>query len=251
MAYTALAIVPPVIETPATGTQTYKVRLHLYDSNTAMMVPDSAPIVALANASGTSLAARLSSVTGAQLEAYTGIYEWTYTADSSHATEQLMWLFLVIENTVTSIFGATSLIVASIDAIKTFTSSGTLDGILDASALQAIAAAVPVDSVMTTRLMSTTAAAKLERSAKCIATGTVGDTHPSSPTTIVIIGSQSPAKTTATAFKDRGIFFPEDTTTVALRGAFATILTGGSNTEHLLDRALPGIPVSGDTYSIN
>lgn len=100
--------VPDQIERPDSGTQAYRIELFLYDSVGNMEAPDSAPTVALVNASGTDLSARLDSATMALVSA--GRYRVIYTASVADSLEQLLWVFSVVEGGATRQYGNSSLV---------------------------------------------------------------------------------------------------------------------------------------------
>jgi hypothetical protein len=99
--------VPIEIETPDASTQTYKIRLHLYDLLGNMEAPDSTPTVTLVNAAGTDRSSRLSAASNPS----TGVYTWDYTATAGDAEEQLIWVFSVVEGGVTRTYPSTSYVV--------------------------------------------------------------------------------------------------------------------------------------------
>jgi hypothetical protein len=99
--------VPIQIETPDASTQTYKIRLHLYDLLGNMEAPDSTPTVTLTNAAGTDRSSRLSAASNPS----TGVYTWDYTATAGDAEEQLIWVFSVVEGGTTRTYPATSYVV--------------------------------------------------------------------------------------------------------------------------------------------
>lgn len=99
--------VPGQIETPDSSTQVYKVRLSLYNVEGGMEAPDSTPTVALTNAAGTDRSGRLSTFSNPS----TGVYTLDYTATAGDAEEQLLWVFTVVEATLTRTYTATSVVV--------------------------------------------------------------------------------------------------------------------------------------------
>lgn len=99
--------VPVEIETPDASTQVYKVRLHLFDVEGNMEDPDSTPTVALTNAAGTDRSSRLSVASHPS----TGVYTWDYTATSGDTEEQLVWVFTVVEGSLSRVYPATSYVV--------------------------------------------------------------------------------------------------------------------------------------------
>jgi len=99
--------IPVEIETPDAATQTYKIRLHLYDVEGNMEAPDSTPTVSLTNAAGTDRSSRLSVASNPS----TGVYTWDYTATAGDAEEQLVWIFTVVEGGLTRTYPATSYVV--------------------------------------------------------------------------------------------------------------------------------------------
>jgi hypothetical protein len=100
------AVVPEVIEVPATGTLTYVADLFVYGSDGTLTVPDSAPTVALINQAAADKSSRLGSTTMTLVE--TGRYRVVYTSTSGDATEQLVWTFAADVGSVTYKVGANS-----------------------------------------------------------------------------------------------------------------------------------------------
>jgi hypothetical protein len=115
--------VPVEIETPDSGTQIWKIRLFLFDSEGNMETPDSTPTVALVNASGTDRSSRLSSATTIS----TGAYSWDYTSTDDDTEEQLNWTFTVVEGGLTRIYPATSYVVEETAYRFTSTDRSTLN----------------------------------------------------------------------------------------------------------------------------
>lgn len=128
--------VPIEIETPDSSTQVYKIRLHLYDLVGNMEAPDSTPTVTLTNAAGTDRSSRLSAASNPS----TGVYTWDYTATAGDAEEQLVWIFSVVEASVTRTYPATSYVVEQ----SAYRFSST-----DRSKLDAIHAKLPSKSYLT------------------------------------------------------------------------------------------------------
>lgn len=140
-------LVPNEIETPDSSTQTYKIRLHLYDEVGNMEAPDSTPTVTLTNAAGTDRSSRLSSASNPS----SGVYTWDYTATAGDAEEQLIWLFSIAEGSVTRTYPANSYVVeqslyrfsstdrTNLNAIKTktdqfvFTNTNKVDAAFNAA----------------------------------------------------------------------------------------------------------------------
>jgi len=115
--------VPVEIETPDSGTQVWKIRLFLFDSDGNMEAPDSTPTIALVNASGTDRSSRLSAATTLS----TGAYSWDYTSTDDDAEEQLNWTFTVVEGGLTRIYPATSYVVEETAYRFTSTDRSTLN----------------------------------------------------------------------------------------------------------------------------
>lgn len=101
-------VVPPIIERPATSA-TFELHVFIQDRTGNMEAPDAAPTVALTNAAGTDLSARLGSTTMTLVSP--GRYKAVYTAQAAHALEQLIWAVTVTEGGVSRVHGATSVIV--------------------------------------------------------------------------------------------------------------------------------------------
>jgi len=98
-------------------------------------------------------------------------------------------------------------------------------------------------------LLSTSRAAKFERTVGAMCTGTVGT---GSTITSIVCSAIDPAGVDADQFKGRIIIFDDGTTTTALRGQGAPIL--GSTAAGLpvfTVTALTRAPVNGDTFTIN
>ena len=88
---------------------------------------------------------------------------------------------------------------------------------------------------------------RLDRSARAIVTGTVGN---GSSTASVVTSALSPPATTASGqFNGRVLIFDKDTTTANLRGQ-ATTISGATTGGILTVAALTDAPVSGDTFTI-
>lgn len=126
--------VPIEIEIPDSSTQVYKIRLHLYDEEGNMEAPDSTPTIALTNAAGTDRSSRLSAATTIG----TGAYSWNYTATAGDAEEQLVWVFTVVEGSLTRTYPATSYVVEetafrfSSSDRATLNAAATASGLTDA-----------------------------------------------------------------------------------------------------------------------
>jgi hypothetical protein len=94
---------------------------------------------------------------------------------------------------------------------------------------------------------STTAADRLERSARGIVLGTVGS---ASTTTSIVTSSLDPSPGAADQLKGRIVTFDQATTTANLRGQ-STDITASTSGGVLTVTALTTAPVSGDTFTIN
>jgi len=105
---TRVKFLPPgVMERPDSGSTAYKLELYLYDSDGNMEAPDSTPVIAVTNQSGTDRSSNLSALT----EVSTGYYTATYTLASDATMEQLVWDVTIVEGGATRHHGALSLIV--------------------------------------------------------------------------------------------------------------------------------------------
>lgn len=93
---------------------------------------------------------------------------------------------------------------------------------------------------------NTGGAARLDRSARAIATATVGT---GSTTTSIVTSALSPSASANDQFKGRIVIFDKDTTTAALRGQ-ATDITASTSGGVLTVSALTTAAVSGDTFTI-
>ena len=127
--------VPIEIELPDASTQIFKIRLHLFDEEGNMESPDSTPTIALTNAAGTDRSSRLSVASNPS----TGVYSWDYTATAGDAEEQLVWVFTVVEGTLTRTYPATSYVVEE----SAYRFSSTDRATLNAAATQASVNDVP------------------------------------------------------------------------------------------------------------
>jgi hypothetical protein len=126
--------VPVEIETPDSGTQVWKIRLFLFDSDGNMEAPDSTPTVALVNAAGTDRSSRLSAATTLS----TGAYSWDYTSTDDDAEEQLNWTFTVVEGGLTRIYPATSYVVEETAYRFTSTDRSTLNSRASSTEIAAV-----------------------------------------------------------------------------------------------------------------
>lgn len=93
---------------------------------------------------------------------------------------------------------------------------------------------------------NTGGASRLDRSARAIATGSVGS---GSTTTNVVVSSVSPSMVVASQFNGRILIFDKDTTTANLRGQ-ATNITANDAAGNITVTALTTAPVSGDSFTI-
>lgn len=100
-------VVPPAMERPDSGSTAFKLHLYIYDDAGNMEAPDSAPTIAAANQSGTDRSANLGTVT---LE-NTGHYSVTYTVNTAHAIEQILFEWTIVEGGATRLHGAATQIV--------------------------------------------------------------------------------------------------------------------------------------------
>lgn len=137
--------VPVEIETPDAGTLVYKIRLHLFDVEGNMEVPDSMPTIALTNAAGVDRSARLSVASNPSA----GVYVWDYTATLNDAEEQLVWVFTVVEGTLPRTYPATSYVVEK----SAYRFSSADRATLNAAATQA---SVNAEAVKTTAIKTKT-----------------------------------------------------------------------------------------------
>lgn len=135
--------VPVEIETPDSSTQVFKIRLHLFDVEGNMEAPDGTPTIALTNAAGTDRSSRISNAANPS----TGVYTWDYTATAGDTEEQLVWVFTVVEGSLTRTYPATSYVVE--ESAYRFSST-------DRANLNAILA--DTDSLDTTKLTTARAA---------------------------------------------------------------------------------------------
>lgn len=87
--------VPSIIERPDSGTFVLRIELLCYDDVGNMEAPDSAPTISVVNQAGTSRNANLDS--GTMTLVSTGRYRSTYTVDTIHDLEELLFEFAVVE----------------------------------------------------------------------------------------------------------------------------------------------------------
>lgn len=121
-------IVPSVIERPDSGSTTFRIEILLYDSVGNMEAPDSAPTIAVINQAGTSRNANLDSTTMSSVS--TGRYVSTYTVDTNHAIEELVFTFSVIEGGATRTYGNPSFVVDTTAVDFTSSDRTTLNSIV-------------------------------------------------------------------------------------------------------------------------
>lgn len=95
-------VVPGVFERPDSGSTVFRVELLIYDTQGAMEAPDSAPTLSVVNQAGTSRDGNLDSTTMSLVS--TGRYRSTYTIDTAHALEELIFAFSVVEGSATRIY---------------------------------------------------------------------------------------------------------------------------------------------------
>jgi VCBS repeat-containing protein len=100
-------IVPFIMERPDSGSTSFKLHLYVYDTDGNMEALDSTPTITAENQAGTNRSGNLGTVT---LES-TGHYSVTYSVTDSHAIEQLIFEWTVVEGGVTRLHGAASQIV--------------------------------------------------------------------------------------------------------------------------------------------
>lgn len=96
-------VVPSVFERPDSGSTAFRIELFIYDEVGNMEAPDSAPTLGVVNQSGTSRDANLDSTTMTLVS--TGRYRSTYTIDTVHALEELLFTFSVVEGGATRLYG--------------------------------------------------------------------------------------------------------------------------------------------------
>ena len=101
--------VPSVFERPDSGSTAFRLEIFLYDSDGNMEAPDSAPTVSAVNQAGTSRNTNLDSTTMTLVA--TGHYRSTYTIADTHAIEQLLFEFSVVEGGDTRSYGNTAVVV--------------------------------------------------------------------------------------------------------------------------------------------
>lgn len=102
-------VVPMTFERPDTGTTVFRIEVLLYDETGNMEAPDSAPTIGVVNQSGTSRDANLDNTTMSLVS--TGRYRSTYTMDTAHALEQLIFAFSVVEGGATRTYANTGQVV--------------------------------------------------------------------------------------------------------------------------------------------
>lgn len=148
-------VVPAAFERPDSGSTAFVIELALYDEVGNMEAPDSAPTLAVVNQSLTSRNANLDSTTMTLVS--TGRYRGTYTIDTNHAIEQLIFAFSVIEGGNTRVYMNTGQVVDTTAVDFTSNDRTKLDQILAdaAAAVKAIDPNNPLD-------VSVTGAAKID-----------------------------------------------------------------------------------------
>jgi hypothetical protein len=137
--------VPEEMERPDAGTQDFIIHLYIYDEVGNMEAPDSAPVLSVANQSGTSRNARLDSVNMAFVE--TGHYKAIYTMPATDPIEQLLWEVSIVEGGVTRKYGRQTQVVDTSAVDFTASDRTSLNTILSR-----VPAAVAVNSDMQTLL---------------------------------------------------------------------------------------------------
>ncbi len=95
-------VVNDVFERPDSGSTAFRVELLIYDEVGNMEAPDSAPTISVVNQAGTSRDANLDSTTMSLVS--TGRYRSTYTIDTAHVLEQLVFSFSVVEGSATRVY---------------------------------------------------------------------------------------------------------------------------------------------------
>lgn len=131
-------VVPEVYERPDSGSIAYRIELLVYDTTGNMEAPDSAPTISVVNQGGTSRDGNLDSTTMSLVS--TGRYRSTYTIDSAHALEQLVFAFSIVEGGATRVYANPSIVVdttaadftsadrAKLDAVKAITDQFNFTG---------------------------------------------------------------------------------------------------------------------------
>lgn len=102
-------VVPSVLERPDSGSTAFRIELLVYDETGGMEAPDAAPTIAVVNQAGTSRDGNLDSTTMALVS--TGRYRATYTIDTAHALEQLIFSFSVVEGGATRLYANPAMVV--------------------------------------------------------------------------------------------------------------------------------------------
>lgn len=145
-------VVPSAFERPDSGSTAFVIELALYDEVGNMEAPDSAPTLAVVNQSLTSRNANLDSTTMTLVS--TGRYRGTYTIDTNHAIEQLVFAFSVIEGGNTRVYMNTGQVVDTTAVDFTSTDRAALTQI----AIDAAAAVKAVDPLNPLNVSATGAA---------------------------------------------------------------------------------------------
>lgn len=133
-------VVPPMLERPDTGSTVFRIEVLCYDGQGAMEVPDSAPTVGVVNQAGTSRDANLDSTTMALVSA--GRYRATYTIDTAHAIEELIFAFSVVEGGQTRVYVNGAQVVDTTAVDFTSTDRTTLNTLAATAALEASVTAI-------------------------------------------------------------------------------------------------------------
>lgn len=149
-------VVPAAFERPDSGSTAFVIELALYDEVGNMEAPDSAPTLAVVNQSLTSRNANLDSTTMTLVS--TGRYRSTYTIDTNHAIEQLVFAFSVIEGGNTRVYMNTGQVVDTTAVDFTSTDRTTLNAIASSSSSAASSASTAATQATAAATQTTGAA---------------------------------------------------------------------------------------------
>ena len=160
-------IIPPLIERPDSGSTAYKLHLYIYDEVGNMEAPDSTPTLTVVNEAGTDRSANLGTVTAAG----TGHYTVTYTVSSSHAIEELLFEWSIVEGGVTRLHGAAAQIVDTTAVDFTSADRTKLDTLHDTRLTATRAGNLDnLDAAVSTRSSHTAAQAGTDAASKVLVT---------------------------------------------------------------------------------
>src|SRR5262249_48367884 len=122
-------VVPDVFERPDSSSTVFRIELLIYDEIGNMEAPDSAPTISVVNNAGTSRHSNPDATTMTLVS--TGRYRSTYTIDTNHALEELIFAFSVVEGGATRIYANGSQVVDTTAVDFTSTDRTKLQALYD------------------------------------------------------------------------------------------------------------------------